>query len=219
MASKSRAGPAQKLEPAGNGELWMVAASGLEQCNEPGKIAVGGAASGQDGRATSSWPVPQWQTRWRSPVAEAAVRLFHGKSRTQGGRASAVVSAKGRSWAQAANKTGRETATCGLIAAYASSPRTRRTAGGARSARRRTKRSTKPHASGPHRPPVSQARTTSRCGPGRQSSGYRASLRRRAAAMAAPSSSAARGCGRPSRRSGATSVASQHSASPKRVEP
>ena len=36
----------------------------------------------------------------------------------------------------------------------------RRTAGGARSARRRTTRSTKPHASGPHRPPVSQARTT-----------------------------------------------------------
>ena len=95
----------------------------------------------------------------------------------------------------------------------------RRTAGGARSARRRTKRSTKPHASGPHRPPVSQARTTSRCGPGRQSSGYRASLRRRATAMAAPSSSAARGCCRPSRRSGATSVASQHSASPKRVAP
>ena len=34
-----------------------------------------------------------------------------------------------------------------------------------------------------------------------------------------PSSSAARGCGRPPRRSGATSVASQHSASPKRVAP
>ena len=45
----------------------------------------------------------------------------------------------------------------------------RPTAGGARSA-------------------VSQARTTSRCGPGRQSSGYRASLRRRATAMAVPSS-------------------------------
>ena len=69
-----------------------------------------------------------------------------------------------------------------------------------------------------HRPPVSQARTTSRCGPGRQSSGYRTSLRRRATAMAAPSSSAARGCGRPSRRSGATSVASQHSASPGAVK-
>ena len=67
-------------------------------------------------------------------------------------------------------------------------------------------------ASLPHRPPTSDASTTSRCGPGRASSGYRASLRRRATSIAAPS-------GLPSACTGDTSVTAQHSASPRLVAP
>jgi hypothetical protein len=57
------------------------------------------------------------------------------------------------------------------------------TAGGAQGARVCTKK----RRSASQRPPTSQARTRRRCGPGPRSSGYRSSLRRRAALRAAPS--------------------------------
>ena len=80
----------------------------------------------------------------------------------------------------------------------------------ARSDRKRTRRRRRSWASPPHRPTTSDASTTS---------GYRASLRRRATWIAAPSRSRLPGCTLPSARKGDTSVTSQHSASPRLVAP
>ena len=94
-----------------------------------------------------------------------------------------------------------------------------RSTGGARRDRTRTRRRRRSWASLPQRPPTSDGSTTSFCGPGRASSGYRASFRRRATSIAAPSRSRLPGCGIPSARRGDTSVTSQHSASPRLVAP
>ena len=94
-----------------------------------------------------------------------------------------------------------------------------RRAGGARSLRRRTKSRTRARAPVPQRPPTSEPSTTRRWGPLRSSSGYVASLRRVAVANAAPSVSAERPCGWPSRDTGETKVASQQSAPPQGVTP
>ena len=94
-----------------------------------------------------------------------------------------------------------------------------RRAGGARSLRRRTKSRTRARAPVPQRPPTSELSTTRRWGPLRSSSGYVASLRRVAVANAAPSVSAERPCGWPSRDTGETKVASQQSAPPQGVTP
>ena len=94
-----------------------------------------------------------------------------------------------------------------------------RTAGGARGARVRTKRRRSASQSRCQRPPTSQASTRRRCGPGPRSSGYRSSLRRRAASRAAPSVRWDWCAGMACRVSGLTRVASQHSASPWGVAP
>ena len=92
-----------------------------------------------------------------------------------------------------------------------------RRAGGACSLRRRTRSRTRARAPVPQRPPTSEPSTTRRWGPSRSSSGYVASLRRVAVANAAPSVSAERPCGWPSRDTGETKVASQQSAPPQGV--
>ena len=89
-----------------------------------------------------------------------------------------------------------------------------RTAGGARGVRVCTKRRRSASQSRCQRPPTSQASTRRRCGPGPRSSGYRSSLRRRAASRAAPSVRWDWCAGMACRVSGLTRVASQHSASP-----
>ena len=94
-----------------------------------------------------------------------------------------------------------------------------RRAGGARSLRRRTKSRTRARAPVPQRPPTSEPSTTRRWGPLQSSSGYVASLRRVAVANAAPSVSAERPCGWPSRDTEETKVASQQSAPPQGVTP
>ena len=78
---------------------------------------------------------------------------------------------------------------------------------------------TKRPASPFQRPPTSEPRTTSSCGPPLQSSGYVDRLRRSATLSTAPSVSAAPGCGCPVRARGETRVASQHSAPPRGVAP
>ena len=70
-----------------------------------------------------------------------------------------------------------------------------------------------------HRPPTSEPRTTSCCGPAHASFGYAACLRRSATRSAAPSMVTVHGCGCPVRVSGDTSVASQHNAPPCGVAP
>ena len=89
-----------------------------------------------------------------------------------------------------------------------------RTAGGARRALTRTSWRTKLRAPSFHRPPTSEPRTTSFCGPARASSGYAACLRRSATRSAAPSKVMVHGCGCPVRVSVDTSVASQHNVPP-----
>ena len=70
-----------------------------------------------------------------------------------------------------------------------------RTAGGARRARSRTRSRTKPCAAVFQRPPISEPRTRSFCGPPLASSGYVQCLRRSATLSAAPSTSTVQGCG------------------------
>ena len=94
-----------------------------------------------------------------------------------------------------------------------------RMAGGARWALTRTSWRTRLRAPSFHRPPTSEPRTTSFCGPARASSGYAACLRRSATRSAAPSMVTVHGCGCPVRVSGDTSVASQHKAPPCGVAP
>ena len=94
-----------------------------------------------------------------------------------------------------------------------------RMAGGARWALTRTSWRTKLRAPSFHRPPTSEPRTTSFCGPARASSEYAACLRRSATRNAAPSMVTVHGCGCPVRVSGDTSVASQHNAPPCGVAP
>ena len=94
-----------------------------------------------------------------------------------------------------------------------------RSAGGARGARTRSRSRTRSQHSAAQRPPISQARTTRRWGPGRRSSGYLSLFLRLAVTSAAPSSRAVRGCGWPFARSGETKVTSQQRAEPCRVAP
>ena len=109
------------------------------------------------------------------------------------------------------------TATDGMLHHLRAQPNlaARRTAGGARNARTRTRFahqtecSTIPSA--PHLPPS----TMRRCGPAVASSRYVA----RATRSAAPSTSAPHGCGWPVRVNGETSVASQHNAIPSGIAP
>ena len=68
------------------------------------------------------------------------------------------------------------------------------TAGGARRARRRTRSRTNRCDPSFHRPPISEPRTNSLCGP-RASSGYVDLLRRSATFSIAPSTSTVQGCG------------------------
>ena len=95
----------------------------------------------------------------------------------------------------------------------------RRTAGGARNARTRTRSRTKPSAPPFHGTPTSAPSTMRRCGPAAASSGYVARLRHSATRSAAPSRSALHGCGWPVRVNGETSVVSQHNAIPLGVAP